>query len=156
MTIFSSITRDHAILILLISSTVSLFSSILITKFNSQKERQIHDFHTKQQFYTEFVVHQIIFKNHLTTSQKGLSEDFQNKIKLLNAEMLIRADPEIIREVIKLRKIANGSQNSEQFLNHVTHVINKFRKRANNKPLTLNEFKEFMEFVYHKLDNTLP
>ena len=46
------------------------------------RKTQIHDFHTKQQFYTEFVVHQIIFKNHLTTSQKGLSEDFQNKIKL--------------------------------------------------------------------------
>lgn len=153
MNIFSSITRDHAILILLISSIVSLISSIVIAKFNTKKDRQLQAFHTKQQFYVEFVVYQIIFNNHHSNSSGEFSEEFHNKIKLLNAEMLIKADIEIIREVIKLRKMAAITDDRDKILAHVTHIINKFRRRANNKPLSLHEFKEFMEKVYLSSDD---
>lgn len=149
MHIFSTITRDHALFTIIISAIISLISGFIVTKINGRKEEDLHNFYLKQEFYINFVAYQIILKHNEHNAPEQVSEEFIREFKKLNAEMLIKGDTELIRDVIKIKKIAQTVSTKEEMLPHVTRIINKFRKRMRNKPISTHEFKEFIELAYY-------
>ncbi len=146
MSFFSSIIRDHAILTLLISSLVSLISGLIILKLNTRKDQELHDFYLKQEFYINFVARQIIYGN---STEDNIDKDFLQKMQLLNAEMLMKADAKLIKEIIKLKRLSSTIKDKNKIDHHIAELINKFRKKIHNEPISTEDFKEFLELVYH-------
>jgi hypothetical protein len=146
MSFISSITRDHAILTILISSFISFISGLIILRLNTRKDQELHDFYLKQEFYINFIARQIIYGN---STASNLDEDFLQKMQLLNAEMLIKADAELIKEIIKLKKLSRTIKDKDKIDPHIAELVNKFRKKVHNNPITTEDFKEFLELVYH-------
>lgn len=148
MSIATSITRDHAIIILAISSVVSLISGLIITRINNKKDQENHSFYLKQEFYINFLVHQLMLNaDRAKVSTVENSETYQQEMRLLNAEMLVKADIKLIREVIKVKHISNACTDRELMIPHVVNLVNKFRSQLHNKPITLQEFKAFIDVI---------
>ena len=142
------IARDHALVIVIISSLVSLISGVIITHLNALKDKRAQSFAVKQAFYIDFIVHQLRFKHDRLNGKKmEFSEEFMHEMHRLNAEMLIKADAGLIREVCKLKNFVNTTTDEEAILQQVIRIINRFRKQIDNKPISAQEFKFFVEAV---------
>lgn len=147
--------HDHTILTILVSSVISLFSGVLITAItvilttgmNAKKDKQLHALHLRQDLYINFLVHQIMFKpekerNHATP-------ELIRKLEMLQAEMLVKGEVELIRELNRFGDLAETIEDKELLTPHVLRILNIFRKQVNNKPLSERDFRRFHEHDYH-------
>lgn len=138
------VSREHAFIILGISSIVSLISGLIITKTSQKRNLEANSFFLKQSFYVDYVVHMLImskFHNHdLTANQQFLKET-----KLLEAEMLIKADVELLEDIIKIKKEVIQNNNPDKLTQLQINTLNKFRKKLHNKPITPQLFGEFVQ-----------
>lgn len=148
MSFLSSITKDHAIVTLIISSLVSLLSGIIILRINQSKDKGNHSFFLKQEFYINFVVHLLIINS---LNEKDVAVEYRQKVeeemRLLNAELLVKADIFMIREVIKIMAISNGSLDRKYKIELTVKLINQFRKRLRNAPISVHDLKQFLDIV---------
>jgi hypothetical protein len=146
------ILRDHAVFILVISSLISIVSGIFITRFNAKKDKESQVHYEKQEFYINFVIHQIqIFVAYHKKDVK-LTPDMVDKAERLYAEFLIKGDINLIDELITLRELANVESNSNELIIHAVRIINRLRKLSRNSPITIEQYKKFMTLSFNLPD----
>lgn len=150
------ILRDHAMFILVVSSLISIISGMFITRFNAKKDKESQVHYAKQEFYVNFVIHQIqIFVSYHKQDVK-LTQDMIDKAERLHAEFLIKGDINLINELITLRELANQEANSNELLIHAVRVINRLRKLSKNDPITIEQYKKFMALSFNLPDYIYP
>lgn len=147
------ILRDHAILILMISSIISILSGIFITRFNAKKDKESQIHYEKQEFYINFVIHQIQTLVHYHKQNSNIEQDMRDKTERLYAEFLIKGDINLIDELITLRELSKIESNSTELLTHAVKVINRLRKLSRNAPITIEKYKKFMTLSFELPDN---
>lgn len=146
------ILRDHAVFILVIYSLISIVSGMFITRFNAKKDKESQVHYAKQEFYVNFVIHQIqIFVSYHKKDVK-LTQEMIDKAERLHAEFLIKGDINLIDELITLRELANAESNSNELLIHAVRVINRLRKLSRNNPITIQQYKKFMTLSFNLPD----
>ena len=146
------ILRDHAMFILVVSSLISIISGMFITRFNAKKDKESQVHYAKQEFYVNFVIHQIqIFVSYHKKDAK-LTQDMVDEAERLHAEFLIKGDINLIDELITLRELANTESSSNELVIHAVRVINRLRKLSRNNPITIEQYKKFMTLSFNLPD----
>lgn len=145
------ILRDHAIFILIISSTISIMSGIFLTRFNAKKDKESQINYEKQAFHIDFVAHQIQTLVHYHRQDLNIEQNMRDKTEKLYAEFLIKGDLRLINELIMLQELSNSESNtinSNKILLHAVSVINRLRKLSKNAPITVGDYKKFMALSF--------
>lgn len=150
----NAVIHDHTILTILVSSVISLFSGVLITAItvllttgmNAKKDKHLHSLHLRQDLYINFLVHQIMFK--AEKERNNATPELVRKLEMLQAEMLIKGEVELIRELNRFSALVETIKDEELLIPHVLRVLNIFRKQVNNKPLSERDFRRFNEHEY--------
>ena len=145
------ISRDHALIILGISSLVSLVSGIIVTKISQQKSLEANSYYLKQSFYVNYLVHQLVMSK-FQISDIIDDPEFIKEANLLEAEMLVKADIDLLEDIIKLRHEVINSHGASQLTQLQIKTLNKFRKKLHNKPITPKIFEDFVQQRKHLSD----
>jgi hypothetical protein len=141
--------RDHAVLIVIISSMISMVSGVFLTRINAKKDQEMHDVFLKQELYINFVVHQLQVNLIDKIGEIEPDPELVKNLRVLHAELLIKADLKLLKEITKIKNLAQTTADIDVLLPHIVRVINHFRKMVNNKPLTLAEYKDFMQASFN-------
>lgn len=141
--------RDHAVLIVVISSIISMISGVFLTRVSAKKDREMHDVFLKQELYINFVVHQLQVNVVNQIGEVEPDPELVKNLRALHAELLIKADVKLLKEITKIKHLAQVTPDLEALLPHIVRVINRFRKMVHNKPLTLAEYKDFIQASFN-------
>ncbi|RTL12693.1 MAG: hypothetical protein EKK54_03455 [Neisseriaceae bacterium] len=141
--------RDHVVLIVIISSMISMVSGVFLTRVNAKKDQEMHDVFLKQELYINFVVHQLQVKLIEKAGEVEPDPELIRNLRALHAELLIKADLKLLKEITKLKHLTQTTTDINVLLPHIVRVINHFRKMVNNKPLTLAEYKDFIQASFN-------
>ena len=95
--------RDHAVLIVIISSMISMVSGVFLTRINAKKDQEMHDVFLKQELYINFVVHQLQVNLIDKIGEIEPDPELVKNLRALHAELLIKADLKLLKEITKIK-----------------------------------------------------